>query len=56
MGDLILIGLIAFIFITFTLGFLQDMGVNKFLFCAATVTGYGLLGIGFIVALIEKLI
>lgn len=55
MGDLILIGLIAFIFITFTLGFLHDMGANKFLFRAATITGYSLLGIGFIAALIDKL-
>lgn len=56
MGDLIILMMIAFACITFTLGVLHDMVENKFLFYAATITGYSLLGIGFIACLIDKLI
>ena len=56
MGDLIIIMIIAFASITFILGVLHDMVKNKFLFYAATITGYGLLVIGFIAGLIDKLI
>ena len=53
MGDLIVIMMIAFVIITFALGVLHDMVENKFLFYAATITGYILLGIGFIASLVN---
>lgn len=56
MGDLIILMMIAFVIITFALGVLHDMVKNKFLFYAATITGYSLLAIGFIAGLIDKLI
>ena len=56
MGDLIILMMIAFVIITFALGVLRDMVKNKFLFYAATITGYSLLAIGFIAGLIDKLI
>ena len=56
MGDLIILMMIAFVIITFALGVLHDMVKNKFLFYAATITGYSLLAIGLIAGLIDKLI
>ena len=55
MGNLILIMIFAFIVITITLSIVHDMVKSQFLFCTATITGYSLLGIGFIAALVDKI-